>query len=130
MHQTSQISMHQLAKARKRPLHTHCRYLLEKAGQAVNDGTIGAPELMQWTLESKQSKMSEESNHNLQHVVAMLQDKPSLVITLLEPTDLSSEQEHILQQIHSEDDPTQAGILLLKLLKQRMDHLVDTSNQS
>ncbi|MBS3779921.1 MAG: hypothetical protein KGY41_05970 [Desulfovermiculus sp.] len=122
---SSNISLRQLAKVRKRPLHTHCRLLLQKAGEPVDQGTIGAPELMLWALHNKREELDPDSVHYLQEVVHMIKDKPSLVLTLLEPSTPQTEQEDIYEDVHKREDPQQAGLILLKHLKQRMDSLVD-----
>lgn len=125
----SNISLRQLAKVRKRPLHLHCRNLLQKAGQEVTPATIGAPELMLWTLESKRKDVDPDFDHSFREIVYMIQDKPSLVLSLLEPEN-QSQQEEVLSEILSQQDPMQAGLALLMHLKQRMDSLVDSSYES
>jgi hypothetical protein len=122
----SSISLRQLAKVRKRPLHLHCRNLLEKAGQDVHPSTIGAPELMLWTLESKRKDVDQDFDQSFREIVYMIQDKPSLVLSLLEPGD-QGDQEEALADILSQQDPSLAGLALLRHLKQRMDSLVDNS---
>ena len=122
---SSNISLRQLAKVRKRPLHAHCRRLLQKAGEPVDQGTIGAPELMLWALHRKREEIDPDSVHYLQEVVHMIKDKPSLVLTLLEPSSAQTEQEDIYEDVSKWEDPQQAGLILLKHLKQRMDSLVD-----
>ncbi|MDZ7761845.1 MAG: hypothetical protein U5L00_16525 [Desulfovermiculus sp.] len=122
---SSNISLRQLAKVRKRPLHVHCRYLLQKAGEPVDQGTIGAPELMLWALHNKRDELDPDSTHSLQEVVHMIQDKPSLVVSLLESPFGQTEEEGMVNDVHTSEDPQQAGLVLLKHLKQRMDSLVD-----
>ncbi len=128
MHASS-ISLRQLAKVRKRPLHLHCRNLLQKAGQEVNHSTIGAPELMLWTLESKRKDVDPDFDLSFQEIVYMIQDKPSLVLSLLEPEN-QGQQEEVLSEILSQQDPRQAGLALLRHLKQRMDSLVDSRDEN
>ena len=122
---SSTISLRQLAKVRKRPLHAHCRHLLQKAGEPVDQGTIGAPELMLWVLHTKRDELDPDSVHYLQEVVHMIQDKPSLVLSLLESSPGDGQEDSISQDIQTLEDPRQAGFILLKHLKQRMDSLVD-----
>ncbi|MFO7802777.1 MAG: hypothetical protein R6V55_10820 [Desulfovermiculus sp.] len=122
---SSLLSLRQLAKVRERPIHAHCRSLLEKAGQTVDQGTIGAPELMLWALHIKKEELDADAAHNLHEVVHMIKDKPSLVLSLLEPQEDETETEG-LKKLCSEQDPTQAGMILLKHLKERMDRLVET----
>jgi len=123
--QSSLLSLRQLAKVRKRPLHVHCRSLLEKAGQSVDQGTIGAPELMLWALHNKKEELDTDSAHLLHEVVHMIKDKPSLVLSLLEPQENTTDIDG-LQELCTEQDPTRAGMTLLKYLKERMDRLVET----
>jgi phosphopantetheine adenylyltransferase len=120
------ITQRQLAKIRTRPLHVHCRNLLEKAGQLVNQETIGAPELMLWTLQNKADELHEEDIRHLQEVVHMIQDKPSLVLSLLEPYGQEQQQEEICSEIQAQEDPQEAGVILLKHLKQRIDRFVES----
>lgn len=120
---SSLISLRQVSKVRSRPLHIHCRNLLEKAGQLVNQGTIGAPELMLWTLQNKKQDLNQDDSHHLQEVVHMIQDKPSLILSLLEPPNQEDDSD-ILHQVKSINDPQEAGLVLLTHLKQRMDSLV------
>jgi len=122
---SSNISLRQLAKVRKRPLHAHCRRLLEKAGEPVDQGTIGAPELMLWALQNKREELDPDSVHYMQEVVHMIKDKPSLVLSLMEPSSAQTEQEDIYEDVHKLENPQQAGLTLLKHLKLRMDSLVD-----
>ncbi len=121
----SLLSLRQLAKVRKRPIHVHCRSLLEKAGQTVDQSTIGAPELMLWALHNKRNDLDADSAHSLHEVVHMIKDKPSLVLSLLEPHEDTTETAG-LKELCSEQDPTRAGMTLLKHLKERMDRLVET----
>lgn len=122
---TSSITLRQLAKVRKQPLHIHCRHLLEKAGQQVNQWTIGAPELMLWILEAKRKDADPDIDQSFREIVYMIQDKPSLVLSLLEP-ESQAQQEEVLGEIQEQQDPRHAGLALLRHLKQRMNSLVDS----
>ncbi|WP_027370844.1 hypothetical protein [Desulfovermiculus halophilus] len=121
---TSPISLRQLSKVRTRPLNVHCRSLLEEAGQVVNQGTIGAPELMLWTLQTKKSDLGQDDSHHLQEIVHMIQDKPSLVLSILEPSGDQEENNELLPEVQAQDAPEKAGLVLLRYLKQRMDNIV------
>ena len=121
----SDITARQLVKVKKRPLHVHCRFLLDKAGVTVDEGTLGAPELMLWTLENKADEVDTHTGYTLREVVDMIKDKPSLVLNLLETQFKNQEHDQSLQDVLLEDQPRKAGILLLKLLKKRMDSMID-----
>ena len=121
---SSLISLRQLAKVRKRPIHVHCRNLLEKVDQPVDESTIGAPELMLWALHNKKEALDSDSAHSLHEVVHMLRDKPALVLSLLEPPEQRAEHEELLLHLCQKENASKAGLALLKLLKERMDRLV------
>jgi hypothetical protein len=122
--QSSFISQRQMAKVRSRALHVHCRKLLEDAGQLINQSTIGAPELMLWTLRNKKQDLNQDEMYLLQEVVHMIQDKPSLVLSLLEPPGQEEKENEIVNTVTAIADPREAGLALLKFLNQRMDYLV------
>jgi hypothetical protein len=71
------ISGQRLAKLREKPLHRHCRELLEKAGKNVDLGTLGAPELMLWGLEQPDIQAAYPESSQIWGLVEMLLGKPS-----------------------------------------------------
>jgi hypothetical protein len=54
----------------------------------------------------------------------MIQDKPSLILSLLEPSGQEDEANEIVNTVTTITDPREAGVALLKFLNQRMDNLV------
>ncbi|MFP4392625.1 MAG: hypothetical protein ACLFOA_09485 [Desulfohalobiaceae bacterium] len=111
-----------LEKARAHPLNTHCRQLLRQVGQDPAPTTLGAPELMEWTLQQDKLDLDQDTRSRLEDLVQLVLDKPSMslaILDALQPEEKSPE----LQALLAEEDTMRLGVLLLQRLHERASHL-------
>ena len=116
------LTTRNLEKARSNPLNAHCRTLLQEAGQPVYPATLGAPELMAWTLERPDLPLDETARLGLQDLVALIRDKPTMSLSLLDaskPFEDASDMDELL----AETDPVNLGLKLLHKLKAQAEKL-------
>ncbi len=123
MHDKS-LNIRQLEKARSHPLNVHCRQVLKLAGQELSEQALGAPELMEWTL--KQGKLSIALQHwpQLQELVQLIKDKPTLTLALLDNR-TEGEDCSLADALCAERDPYRLGEQLLQRLNMQMKHTSD-----
>ncbi|MFO8031760.1 MAG: hypothetical protein R6U22_04385 [Desulfohalobiaceae bacterium] len=121
MHKINLLSR-SLEKARSHPLNAHCRKVLEQTGHTLGPNALGAPELMQWTLEQDNLHLDPSLKDRLQEVLDLIQDKPSMSLGLLDAPQPGSNDPG-LEELLADEDPRKLGVLLLQRLKSRLSHL-------
>jgi hypothetical protein len=122
------LTSRNLEKAKDNPLNSHCRKALQKAGQPIFPGTLGAPELMEWVLAQKDLPLDEEARFQLGNMVDLIKDKPTMSLTLLEASQSSSEGP-LMDELLAETDPVTLGLKLLQKLKSQADNLTTSRDE-
>ncbi|MFW5863580.1 MAG: hypothetical protein ACOCUB_02420 [Desulfohalobiaceae bacterium] len=110
-----------LEKSRAHPLNVHCRQLLRQAGQTPSPAALGAPELMEWSLEQEKLDLTQDTRDRLRELVQLMLGKPSMslgFLDYLQPDENSPE----LQALLAEEAPLSLGKKLLQRLEEQLQH--------
>ena len=124
MHNLSMTSRN-LEKARSNPLNTHCRNVLQQAGHTLSPATLGAPELMEWTLSQESLPLDEEARFRLQNLVALIRDKPTMSLSLLDAAQSLGDSPD-MDDLLAETDPVSLGLKLLQKLEGQVKDLTSS----